>query len=230
MSRSQPFSFGTRTQAYGGFFLTLVLGIALLLTLFLGGLKLVEKLWPGPKVDTSKSTVEQLSDFLQTLGLLAASLFFTYKLFTGWLIINMSISIQTTRQKVSAGDDLLVVTVNLNKGSTDTLWLTAVECQVLPIGKPHPRGSMPKRKSLLGKRPRYQTTQSTVHWHRPRSNRGLTLSPGEQTSFAGMFTVVPTYAYQVEVVVLGTRPLWWPGSVGQWRAVAVALPVPPKTA
>lgn len=225
MSLTHSFTRKSHLWAYIGFFLIMAIGMGGVLLLLKGALWLAEELAPVKVVVAAVPDVKYLSDFLQAFGLLAAGLFFAYKLFTGWLIINLSVGIQTARQPHPDGYDLLVATVALDKGTTDTLWLTSVTCRVKPLGTPLP-GSVPGSQQLLGKE-RYRVKKGRIDWNKADPTKGLTLSPGEKTSFAALFFVTPGCVYEVEAVVLGTRPLW-AGTTGQWRAVAVVLPALPK--
>ena len=71
------------------------------------------------------SNSAQLESILKIIALVGAALFFLWKAFTGWLIVNLEITIDIIRQtKVyEPGMDFLNITLNLQKGSTDALWL-----------------------------------------------------------------------------------------------------------
>jgi len=58
--------------------------------------------------------------------------FFMYKLLTGWLIANMTVKIEGTRQPVSGekGKDHLGLKVTLTKGSIDSVWVDRIEIRL----------------------------------------------------------------------------------------------------
>lgn len=66
-------------------------------------------------------------------GFFLAACFFIYKLFTGWLIINLEVGIEAERIKYNDISDHLAIHIKLSKGSTDSVWLKDIEVKVLQM-------------------------------------------------------------------------------------------------
>jgi len=197
-----------------------------------------------PAADT-EAAMKRIGDYLQALALLAAGLFFVYKLYTGWLIINLSVGISTTRHPLdkTKNKELLIVSLSLDKGTNDTLWLTKIEYKVELLGTggapappfeplPLPIWSAGSGEEVMPEpHQRYQAQEAGLADWSVSPDRGITLAPGEKYAYAKAFVVPSGWVCQVEVVVLGKRPLFGERGLGQWRAVAIAPPlVPEKTA
>lgn len=63
----------------------------------------------------------------------ATEVFFLWKLWTGWLVINLRVELKTARMSRRDKSDLLAVTVILDKGATDTLRVTSVALRAVPV-------------------------------------------------------------------------------------------------
>lgn len=61
-------------------------------------------------------SIEKIELWLKVAGILAAALFFLWKLFTGWLIINLQVSLDLKRQRYDERNDILAIHLNLKKG------------------------------------------------------------------------------------------------------------------
>jgi hypothetical protein len=142
----------------------------------------------------------KIKDLAQTAAWGAAAVFFGYKAYVGYMLINMSIAIETRRHRSRRrpGRDDLVVRTTLTKGDRATLPLGLVEIVV--------EGAIPPRVEI-----------KEVHVSTEAGTRPLNLTPGETTHFENCFDVDADSPSTVVVTVRGTRR-------GCWKASYVSLP------
>jgi len=182
---------------------------------------------------------EKTKNWLESLALFAAGVFFAWKLLTGWLIANLGVEIDTQRQMLDGSRDYLAVTVRLKKGATDTVWLTDVSLRVaaqpLSIGEQvaleafEPREARSEDQIIHFPELKLLAVQDgQIDWSKADSEgKKLTLSPGESFQLARAFSVPSRIPISVEVAVRGDRTFWPAGF--QWHASAIALPVPDES-
>jgi hypothetical protein len=163
---------------------------------------------------------------VQTLGVLAALFYFTYRFLTGYFIPNLIIAVECSRVSIKGThNDHLVVVVKLEKGDRFTLRLHDAQVRVSEPGRDD------KPKPLIGyerlKRDRspnnpkievvdFKRPEETVPW--------LNLAPGEKTQFARGFEVSNNAICTVEVVLLCGYIRAFHKKFGQWRASAISTP------
>lgn len=164
-------------------------------------------------------TLDKVETALKIVALVAAAAFFLWKLFTGWLIVNLALQVTEIRQVKNERVDFLAISILLDKGTTDSVWLKHVSVRVTPEGQ----SPLPPI-SLTGYR-RLNTVGDKLDWSAEDTTQDKwAVSPGEKLQL-GAWCEVPTgIPARIEVAVLGTRPFWTPGF--QWRATTVSLPRP----
>jgi hypothetical protein len=175
-------------------------------------------------VDPVCSSLEQIEQLLKIVALTGAGLFFVWKLFTGWLIINLKLSIKLDRAFKADGKDHLGITILFEKGTTDSIWLKRVSARAKWEGDPglEPIDFSEELNWLV-------VTDKNIKWDQKELGNGtIALSPGESTTFARTTVVPSDAAVVVEVVAFGERNFWPRGF--QWRASAVSLPLPQAAA
>ena len=69
---------------------------------------------------------QEIDMWLKIVALVGAGAFFGWKLLTGWLFINLKVSIRLERAPKNMEEDHLAITVLLDKGSRDSIWLEHV--------------------------------------------------------------------------------------------------------
>lgn len=161
-----------------------------------------------------------LDPWLKVAALVGAGIFFVWKLLTGWLIINLKVSIKLDRLPKSRNADHLAITVLFEKGSTDSIWLQSVSARVKWPGHtdPKPIDMSEEFRWLI-------VDQKGIGWDQHRDGYGpIALSPGEAMSVARAATVPADVPLEVEVAAYGKRTFWPRGFL--WRTSAVSLPVP----
>lgn len=170
-----------------------------------------------------------VENVIKAMGAGFAIIFFGYKLITGWLILNLSIDLETDRRAIQGEDasDELSLTVILEKGNIDSFWLNDIDIRVSELqqdgtrmvkGYIKPYG-MKKTHALDGK----------VAWESDEYPNYV-LSPNEKTSFSAYTRVSKRSVILLEVNILGSRPFYGIESKRgdrsiQWRASTISLPV-----
>jgi hypothetical protein len=162
---------------------------------------------------TSKATI---------IGGAVVAAVFLYKWVSGWLYTNLQVSLTTRRQPVRAGEDLLIVTIQLEKGAVDAVRLQYVGVRVTPRaisgGKSSDDSSYDKidtgRLALVGDVPQWELMQPV---------KTFALSPNDSVHFETFFHVKTSEVYRVELFVAGPAALR-PTSDSQWRASAISTP------
>lgn len=165
-------------------------------------------------------SIEKIEPWLKVAGILAAALFFLWKLFTGWLIINLQVSLDLKRQRYDERNDILAIQLNLKKGATDTLWIQDISLRVAPEDSTF--------KPIIIEFPeltQLAVAENKLIWDAlsPKAKK-LTLSPDESLQFGRAVPVPRDMPALVEVAVFGNRTFWSTGF--QWRASGVSLPIP----
>ena len=155
--------------------------------------------------------------------------FFMYKLLAGWLLVNMTVKVEGTRQAVS-GDlqtDHLSLKVTLNKGSIDSVWIDKIEIRLREMrnGTSADFFVVPLNIEKLG-------DTDLDYWAGTKSDF-YTISSGEEACFAAYTTVPANVVVSAELLVLGTRLFYGIESSLdkriQWRSSAVILPCKSKS-
>jgi len=153
--------------------------------------------------------------------------FFMYKLLTGWLIANMTVKIEGTRQPVSGekGKDHLGLKVTLTKGSIDSVWVDRIEIRLKRITDSRSKSltTAPLIPLNIAKRGDIDDN----YW-RGKKSLFYTISSGEEAIFSAYIKVPSEAVISAELLVLGTRLFHGIESCRnkriQWRSSAVLLP------
>jgi K+-sensing histidine kinase KdpD len=147
---------------------------------------------------------KQTSEIAQATALFAAALYFLWKLFTGYLIANMSVESILSRSRLDRGEDLLVISVKLTKGDRESVTLKEIKLQVQTN----------------------ETEICNVSLLAPfatEARRMIRLTPGEITQFAHQCKVPIDGICYVEVLVKGKAFFFTP--MGYWKASAISAPM-----
>ncbi len=173
-------------------------------------------------------SIQEVESWMKVGGLIAGSLFFIWKLCTGWLIVNMGVCIRIQRQRRRDGIDDLTVTVALEKGSTDSIWLRDVEVRMTALENGELSDACVRYVRIHGFDRVAESSTQTVAWGAETDGKPIAISPGEKVEYSGHAVVSAEHPYLLEAVVLADRPLFrvFMGRCIQWRASAVSLPVP----
>lgn len=159
--------------------------------------------------------------WLKGLALAAAGAFFVWKLMTGWLFINLKVGLKLDRVRKDPHIDYLGITLSLEKGPTDSVWLKHIEARVICAIAPKEQ-----RIDMSSETRRLHVHAKRLVWDQVESaGRSIALSPGEATTIARFAEVPAQHPVHVEVLIFGDRTLWRHRGF-QWRASAVSLPTP----
>jgi hypothetical protein len=188
---------------------------------FHGQLHLQGPLQSSPQfggVVSSITTLDLVEQWLKITALAGGGLFFAWKLFTGWLIINLKLSIKLDRASKTSDVDHLAISVVFEKGTTDSIWLKDITARATWAGNVDPQPiDMSEELRWL------RVHQNKVAWGQYAPAHGsIALSPGESTTVARATEVPASAPVTVEVAAYGRRNFWPRGF--QWRASAVSLP------
>jgi hypothetical protein len=155
--------------------------------------------------------------------------FFMYKLFTGWLIINLDVKIEPERKIYKGNLDHLSLKLTLSKGSTDSMWMERIDIRLSEV-------------TMNGHKPHYHVLgiihpvgdkkmdpKGRNYWSDIKLPQ-YTISSGEDTAFTAYTQVTQHQVIAAEVLILGTRPFFgietfWKKKLIQWRSSAIILPV-----
>lgn len=167
--------------------------------------------------------INLLKDIFQIGALASAACFFVYKAVTGYLRVNLSLSIECRRQRhQNTDDDNLVVCVRLKKGGNGSLALHDAKAQVF-YGSVKHIASFPgiRRSARTNTDPKRQRQ----HIDLPSEDANspfLKLVAGEETELATALKVPRSAVCEIEVAILGRQVHGFP--FGQWKASCVSLP------
>lgn len=164
-----------------------------------------------------KQHLPRVEMVLRILALIGAGLFFLWRLFTGWLIANVSLSVAGTREAADNRSDFLAVAVAIEKGSTDAIWLQHASVRVR-VG-----GQVVATLPLEGFQ-HLSESGGQLDWRTPRPRpKGWAISPGETLWLATHLCVPADRPAVIEAAIFGRRTFWPRGF--QWRATSVSLPI-----
>lgn len=167
----------------------------------------------------------QVQMWLAIAGFAAAGSFFVWKLFTGWLFINLKVAIKLDRVRKDDANDHLGITLSLDKGSIDSVWLKHVSARVTWDGNREPEPI-----DMSAETQRLHVHAKKAVWDQLElAGRSIALSPGEATTIARYAEVPAAKPVKVEVLIFGDRTFWRERGF-QWRASAVSLPLPDSPA
>jgi len=163
----------------------------------------------------------------KVLAFAGASLFFGFKVFSGFFLFNLSVALKCDRKpKPGTELDLLVITATLKKGDMSALALHDIRAKVSFDDKPQ---VIPFSGFL---RASYETeTDATLGFERKiasidrpsKSSPFLNFVPGDESSFSCVTEVPRAATVRVDLVVLGKR-VFIGRRIGQWRSSAIVPP------
>jgi hypothetical protein len=170
----------------------------------------------------SLDTIETITKILAFVG---ASLFFGFKVFSGFFLFNLSVALKCERKsKPTTEVDVMVVTATLKKGDMSALVLHDIrakvsfddKAQIIPFSG-FLRSSYETDTSLGFER------KVALMDRTSESSPFLNFVPGEESSFSCVTEVPRAAIVRVDLVVLGKRALIG-RRVGQWRSTAIVPP------
>jgi hypothetical protein len=178
--------------------------------------------WPACAKDLS----EIAAHLSQAVALLGAGGFFAYKAYTGYLRVNLTLTVSCTRQRMTDDSkDYLVIQIHLKKGPNGSVALHDVRALV--------RSDHYSTEVVFtgNSRSSYRTvpdgSRCQLDWSKESKTSPLIkLVPDEETDMSGVCEVPLDAVCTVEVAVLGKRVAGT--TFGQWKASCVSLPVPPS--
>jgi hypothetical protein len=158
----------------------------------------------------------------QFAALILAGLFFAYKLLTGWLMANLSLSRNLERTTKGDGGDRVVVAITLTKGSLGSAWIHSTE-----VRASWPDGSVSGTHEGTS---RLEISKSsgvrTVNqpWQQAARKRPLyRLPPNESTVWSCVIDVPAEATCLIQTIVIGVQSpnRWQPA---QWRCSLISVP------
>lgn len=159
-----------------------------------------------------------------TLGIIATAGFFGWKIFAGWLIINLEIDIECQRQTKNEieGKDWLSILLVLKKGATDGLWLKDIAVRMYDSNK-----QLIEEIKDIQEYNDIAINHDKLDWNNPpKKKRKYTIAPNEVFRYGIIREVEAGSPVIIEAAVYGKRPFWRKGF--QWRASVISLPVANK--
>lgn len=165
------------------------------------------------------TTIQMWANLAQVAAVFGALIYFGYRLVIGYLVVNVSISIELLRASSASGRDHLAVTVHLKKGEHGAMVLHDVAGRVTWSD-----GATDIAFAGFDRLTYEQhENRARIRIDKPSSSKPLlTLPPGEETMIAAHVEVPSSAVCTVQVVVLGK--IMGGTRYGQWRASAACLP------
>lgn len=151
----------------------------------------------------------KIKDLAEAIALLAAAAFFFWKLISGYLVANLTITPTLHRARSNGNNDSLLTTINLVKGDRESLLLQEVKI------------------TITGEK----GTIVSQNLNSPRvenSRRLIRLSPSETAQFDHLCMVPTGETCEIEIAIKGTSGFIPLGPVtrgGFWKVHKISLPV-----
>lgn len=161
----------------------------------------------------------KVETWLKIVALLLAAAFFGWKICVGWFAANLNLSISSDRVEKDAKNDFLAITVTLDKGTTDSVYLKDISLRITVEG-------MEGRSEPIKGFERLPTDGGRVVWstdvNTPKEPLPeYLLAQGESLQLAKTYVVPSHLPVMIEVAVLAQRSFYRPF---QWRAAHISLP------
>lgn len=169
-------------------------------------------------------TPEDIKAIAETVALASAALFFIYKLVAGYLYVELSVALTTTRTHIDPANDLLVITAKLKKGSRGSIRIHDAQARVVYDGtvKLVQFIGIHRLSYVSGKLG--STDRKSINWNiSSKSSPLLRLPPNEETEFSCSTQVPRTAICEIEIAILGRERSWF--GIGQWKASNVSAPM-----
>jgi hypothetical protein len=178
-----------------------------------------------------------IRSIVEIAAYIAAVLFFVYKVYSGYLVSDLSIQISCERQRKPGNDgkDYLGIIVKAKKGNQGAIELNDAQVRARSCLDDHVIGPYPltgidrlKRTKPVAGPPSSKHMRSQVIWDAAPNNEPRTkMPPGDETQLAAFIEIDSHAPYYIEAVMLGRMLLHrkLKPRFGQWRATVVSLPV-----
>ncbi|MBN8509396.1 MAG: hypothetical protein J0L57_12360 [Burkholderiales bacterium] len=168
-----------------------------------------------------------VKDAVTVLAAGGALLYFGYKVFAGWLLLNLSPKLELTRESVVGEEDRLIIKVALAKGKTDALRILRAELRITQLDPAEGRTVCLPLQGIT--RVIFDPQPPYLDWEMvDRANPYLNLAPEETIEYAEYTRIPSGSVVRVELLIAGDRfrdrciP-----SLSQWRTSAVSTPPTP---
>jgi len=165
-------------------------------------------------------------DLFGAAALLGAAGFFLFKAIQGYLILNLSLQLESRRVRHGLSD-LIAITLTLSKGDRGTVRLHDISVKATDLfGVVYqPKGpSGPPEERFSHQKPSATNPSVRIIWsQRSSRNPHLNLSPGETYQIEWVISTPSQIPIIIESAVLGRARLW--RRTGQWRATKISLPL-----
>ncbi len=164
---------------------------------------------------------EIVKNYAQVFAWVGAAFFFGIKVFQGFFIVDLSLTLATNREKSSNRNlDYLVISVDMRRGSQGTFRMHDAAVIVSQEGKA-------MQVLELGIERFESSKQDGLYSIDPanfdKEVRTLNLAPGDSTCLTALAEVVRHEPCRVEVVIIGRK--FFSPKPAQWRAAATSLPL-----
>jgi hypothetical protein len=175
----------------------------------------------------------KIEDKLKVIAFGSGFLFFAYKLLTGWLFINLNVSLESEREPADNENDHLALKITLAKGSIDSLWVTSIECRISDCHEKNGTVILDNFKIIeaFGTKKRDPVAEGQskkMNYWKGDDIPLYVLSPNETAVFSCYTTVPKKSVAAVEIAAIGTRPFYGieklEGKRIQWRSSFIILP------
>jgi hypothetical protein len=168
------------------------------------------------------ASMEHAKQIAEILALLAAGCFFTYKAITGYLRVNLSLTVGEKREALDEARDYLVIRVHLKKGSNGSLSIHDLRALVTYQGRTQDIVFPGTKRSSYRTEP--NGIRRTIDWSKlSESSPLLKLVPDEEIDLCAVCEVPKNALCEIDVGLLGKRIAG--SAYGQWKTSCVSLPL-----
>jgi hypothetical protein len=167
-------------------------------------------------------TLADIKTVAEIIAFVSGAWFFFWKLRSGYLIVNLRVSIGSERSYASAETDHLAVSAKLTKGAIGTLILHDARVRVSYPGGWIVRELVGYERLTFRDDPHERTRSRVVFGHRSLAAPYLFLTPDEEVTFSALAEVPASLPCVIELAVSGRRR--YRDRVGQWRSSIISLP------
>ena len=169
--------------------------------------------------ETCTKNIEVIKACIEILAFACAALFFIYKVFGGWFLVNVAINLDLERNYVpnDSSQDYLAITLNIEKKDTGSVVLDKVRARVTDISGREVIDLIP-----LSGIEKLEYDQDDKSWVLNTKKLKQRLTPGTTTQLSGLVEIPTGIPVLVDVSLVSKQD--FAPNKNQIRATKISLP------
>ena len=165
----------------------------------------------------NKENIETTKNRFEVIALILVAAFFMYKMFDGWLVVNMEV-IPSLDRVTGVSKDYLSVNVILKKKDRAAIKINHIKMIVVDFNSGQRIGGV----HLFDGVNKLIKKASGHIWEEDKAAM-IRMAPNSQMEFSKYISIPKDIPVKVDISVMATRNFWF--RMGQWRVSKISLPL-----